>query len=1164
MPLNVVIELCKITKASKLFQRNFYLPLLEPLSPKDALRRHLIASEAQLQRMEHYIPVLEEYEKRQARRKLIVKGQVKKRQKRKASMKYVMPLLDMSMPGHAKLRNIFTRKSKGQGQCYTYRVPDKNCTLVITHQMERAIRDKDIIDVMVAHKNDKVVFVLKNNQKVSVPLVNYEDDAPFYRGDGWTNKEIESTHHYGKEAMALAHVFEGKEQRLEEWELDMMNMAALRKKKVKCEDTREFKALMTNQAKDIDWELFESQAKQIVEEQYTAVEDQPISMKVSSMEDTMNVNEKLQKSGKSVMELLPTVSDIPEIIKALKEDGEVAEVANVSGVKVKYMKKDYFVPGQMVRWEDSDLLVPGQTIFNENGDTEYLPGITVAIEGNPTLIPGLVMGTDPNKPIFMPGVSTITESGILKFEVTEDDLPQDLDQNSDDEEFEEKPLPSKQKVLESHIRPKRQMRELPDVVKDTETAVQALPLREEGNGDNEADDEVESENGDDVDDETESVASVIEVYHPPTNTASPISGEEMDASEQVVKDEGMLGYSTKIQTTEFLGAEKRALEEESPIMKEAGKTEVSHPPTDIATTSISGEETGACEQMVKDEGMLGYSTKILTNEFLGVEKRTLAEENQIVTNQLDVGEEEYKNKESVNKMERQDDKVNKELTEKNKFEDETDRKAETTMREAEKTEVSHSPTDTATRSISGEEEEMGASEQVVRKEGILGYSTKILTTEFLGAETRASTEENQIISNQLDVEEQYKNEELNKNMERKDFEVNKQLTDKEEFMDRDEKAETTESGAGKTEAGEVAAKLALTSMEPVLGQSQNDIQIRNKLEDGNPGPTNLTRNIDEVSDTPMEQPENFEENPVYKAADEELLKMMEQSTNVEEMKDQTVEVKSNEQSNQKLREDDQYVKDQLAQQQTQKEQESDTQVKGQSEEVTMEKASKEQEAKAQRENQAKLTVKETSAELVEKQQKDKKRFTRDQMTQKQTVQEKTLEEKLTKQVDKEERTNEHTIQSQSEVEQALGERATNKQKSEDSSSKMLAATIPMKNKVVQNRASEVAREEILNKGDSDTETVKVLIVDENLEKNQVVQLTIKNQLTEDGGMKLNAEKQKENVPEEQDAEEMSDELSSKEIKSWSTIVKEFFEVSMVVAGCYFINKLGKNLFNVSF
>lgn len=478
MPFNCIIQLCKITRCSKLFQRNFYLPLLKPLSPKDALRSRIITGKNLLgQKIEHYIPVLEEYQARLQRRKYAVKGNGKKRQRKKATMKYLMPLFDSDMENHDRLKGLLSRKSKGRGQCYTYYVPDKDCTVVFSHQMERAIRDRDILDVVIAQRSEKIVVKLPNDVKVVLPLVPYDGSAPFYSGEGWTRKEAEEFHHHGKETMSIAKMFEMKEAGVEDWELEMMRLASKRKKKQKGEGTKEWKTMMTAAADNMDWDHFEEECKQIVEEVDEPVEDEPIAMEVDDMEKTKNVNEKLKAGGEEVLEKLPVMSEIPEIIKVMV-DGELAELANVSGVNVNVPSSgiERFVAGQIVKSEDGDLFVPGQTVENEDGTSEYTPGFTVLMDNEPTLLPGLVMGDDPNKPMFLPGESTITETGELQFTETEDDIKReptpppipvepeveevelDEEQNSEEEEEEKRPPPPPPKPVKKELiyeRPKR-------------------------------------------------------------------------------------------------------------------------------------------------------------------------------------------------------------------------------------------------------------------------------------------------------------------------------------------------------------------------------------------------------------------------------------------------------------------------------------------------------------------------------------------------------------------------------------------------------------------------------------------------------------------------------------------------------------------------------------
>ncbi|XP_044745317.1 uncharacterized protein LOC123307166 [Coccinella septempunctata] len=474
MVLNCMLQLCKITRASKLFQRNFYLPLLKPLSPKDALRKKVITGQNVLgSRIEHYIPVLEEYQSRVQRRKYRIKGMklVKKRQRRKESMKYVMPFLDEEMEGHHRLREIFARKSRGRGQCYTYYIPDKDITLVIPYQWERAIRDKDITDVVVAQRSDKIVVKLRDGSKISVPYANWDGRSPIYRGEGWTKREVEEYHHHGKETMSIARLFEAKESGLEEWELEMMRLANKRKRKQKGEGTADWKMMMSTMVDNMDWDKFEEETKQIVEEVNQPIDDAPIPMALDDMEKTKNVNEKLKQAGPELMDMLPTMPEIPEVIKLMK-DSEVVEKANISGVVVNLeSQKERFVPGQVVKSDEGEMFMPGQTLEKEGGGFEFTPGFTVMLEGEPDLLPGLVMGDDPNKPMFLPGESTITETGELQFTETEDDIKvngtlpppepevEDVEveeeQNTEDEEEEKRPPPKRERKELVYERPKR-------------------------------------------------------------------------------------------------------------------------------------------------------------------------------------------------------------------------------------------------------------------------------------------------------------------------------------------------------------------------------------------------------------------------------------------------------------------------------------------------------------------------------------------------------------------------------------------------------------------------------------------------------------------------------------------------------------------------------------
>lgn len=457
MPINVKISLCKITRASKLFQRNYYLPLLKPLSPKDALRRKIITGQNVLgSRIEHYIPVLKPHDEKAAERRRRAKGAiiVKKRVRRHENERYVEPFFDENMENHPLLQSIIaSKKAKNKNQHYIYEVYDKNCTLVISSQMEQAIRDKDIIDIIIAQRSEKIIVKLNNGVRVTMPLAPFNGNVPLYRGSGWTKEVIEQEHHHGKETMSIAKLFEAKEQGVEDWELEMMRLANKRRRKCKGEECVDWKQMLQGCLEDMDWNRFEEETKQIVEEKEETVEEENIPMAVNDMEKTTNVAEKLKEGGEEVLNQLPTMKEIPEVIKIL-ESGEMCELQNVSGLKVNMESgRSCFVTGQMVKTDENEVFVPGQTIVNEEGQSEYTPGITIYMDNEPTLIPGLVMGEEESNAMFLPGDSTITEEGQLVFEATEEDVP-----------AEPMPQSNSQQTPQPAARPTRRRRRLPPVV----------------------------------------------------------------------------------------------------------------------------------------------------------------------------------------------------------------------------------------------------------------------------------------------------------------------------------------------------------------------------------------------------------------------------------------------------------------------------------------------------------------------------------------------------------------------------------------------------------------------------------------------------------------------------------------------------------------------------
>lgn len=426
--VNYVLSFCKITGASKIFTRNFYLPLLKPLTPREALRTLRITGKWLLgAKRQHYIPVLQNHEQKKSKDE---PDYGKQEHEIMDDYTYMAPVLDPENETHRILIDIL--ESKDKKGVFVYTVEDKKYNIVLQAQFEWAIRDGDIRDVLVSQKNDKIIMKLKDFKKVPMEIQYFEGTDELICGEGATSPEEEKFHHHGKYTMSLAKIFEEKEMREEKWEEELKKMMKRRKKR-KWENSKAYKEMMKRNLKNLNWKKFEEDAKKVIEEIEQPGHEIPIEMEIDDLDATKNVNETILRRGPEMLNQLPTLTEIPDIIKSLGnaslhaiedvEPSEESKKRRVSGVKVTLPSgKECFVSGQMVHTEDGEVFVPGQTVRNEYGD-EYAPGITINIDDKPTLINGLIMGEEQRDPMFLPAQSTITADGQLTFASVPEERP---------------------------------------------------------------------------------------------------------------------------------------------------------------------------------------------------------------------------------------------------------------------------------------------------------------------------------------------------------------------------------------------------------------------------------------------------------------------------------------------------------------------------------------------------------------------------------------------------------------------------------------------------------------------------------------------------------------------------------------------------------------------
>lgn len=477
--INCKLSFCHITLASKIFSRNNYFPLFRVMTPKDARRRLLRKLQGPL---EHYIPVLMNHKRREklskGKRVKLAPGYGKRPHTVDEELRYVNIKFDPDNDRHRRCQSLIKSKRRLKGK-FVYVVYERDTVLVCTGQMEDAIRDGDISDIMISDFSDKLIIRYKTGDKIIVPIDDWDGKMEFLEGEGYTTKEIEEQHHYGKSTMGLAQIYEMKEKGMDDGELERLREASTKKAKMAQLEVdaevvvkKEMKVVLDNLDYADDFDEYEEEMKkmkkkmedqkakalaELDEEEGEEEGEKPAEGEIpvptcamflgADQSKTTNVTSKLVDAGLEILGKLPTINEINEIVQNL-EQGRITEMAEVSGIAVQVGEKEKFLVGTMVQIEGGTTFVPGQTIETEPGVNSYMPGVTVNVDDTPTFVAGLIMANTNDQAVFLPGQSLITEDGQLKFaEEGEHILPAgmtqmdvELDVNDVTEEDEERKI----------------------------------------------------------------------------------------------------------------------------------------------------------------------------------------------------------------------------------------------------------------------------------------------------------------------------------------------------------------------------------------------------------------------------------------------------------------------------------------------------------------------------------------------------------------------------------------------------------------------------------------------------------------------------------------------------------------------------------------------------
>lgn len=163
---------CRITGNAKGLPRPNYFPILPPISPLDAKRFCRITGKSFGLPSHRYTPVILAPYSIRSKCKITHLGSNSygmRRHTTLAGYKYMMPIIDQTNAQQKDLITLLNTKCmRDLDQSFVYIVTEKKCGLVFPAQLEAAVRDGDICDVLFA--NDSILLRMNENKDVSVDL----------------------------------------------------------------------------------------------------------------------------------------------------------------------------------------------------------------------------------------------------------------------------------------------------------------------------------------------------------------------------------------------------------------------------------------------------------------------------------------------------------------------------------------------------------------------------------------------------------------------------------------------------------------------------------------------------------------------------------------------------------------------------------------------------------------------------------------------------------------------------------------------------------------------------------------------------------------------------------------------------------------------------------
>ncbi|KAJ8872973.1 hypothetical protein PR048_026589 [Dryococelus australis] len=199
------MSFCRITGRSRGLPKPNYFPLLPPISPADAKRFCRITGKSYGLPSHHYTPVVlvkstnslgkchitTKAEGQPAHHFVPGDGGGYKRHVVVSEYRYVFPVLDSSSQEQKLLTEVLAGKNgvSTPRDRFVYTVEERCCSLVLPANLEVAVRDGDVRDVMLAKDSDTMLLRLRQGHDITLDVKDVVmEEVDLWEGEGPTKE----------------------------------------------------------------------------------------------------------------------------------------------------------------------------------------------------------------------------------------------------------------------------------------------------------------------------------------------------------------------------------------------------------------------------------------------------------------------------------------------------------------------------------------------------------------------------------------------------------------------------------------------------------------------------------------------------------------------------------------------------------------------------------------------------------------------------------------------------------------------------------------------------------------------------------------------------------------------------------------------------------------